>query len=579
MRFTQLGGLALVAGGVLATGSPRADAAANFSTTVPGAYPTIQEALDAAPRTGNTSILVSAGTYHESVFASGFYRLDLIALGDVTIVSDDGEPALTVCQSHIATVTGFTLESTTTGLYAMGDNHLTVKDTTIQDVGGDAVVADAPPLQTIQIYLDHGSSKEYVTITSTSVVLDECDIVSPAGHGVNVNVRSYVDLYATTIYAPGGDGVHGTGGGGRVAVEHSTITLPGDDGIDVVGHAVLVDDVRIDRPADTGVLVGPGVPATVRQAVVTGAGGDGIANFGFGTCDEVSQCTVTGAEGDGIRVASGSVIANVVTDAGGRGVVVTPPLAGLSESSGVSGNVVRDSGGTGILVAVNVHAVADNVVERAGGDGMNIAASGSGIAGNIVRWPAGNGIEVVGANDAIARNTVENAADHGIVVLGTAAEVETNFVSSTGGDGISVTSTLGVLRDNRVTGATGDGVVVGEGWSVVQGQEVDFAGGDGIAFVGNPGRANAQVAGNRVTGAGIDGIDLGATKRAKVTKNVVLDCVNCGIRLDDGAEKNRLARNTAKGNGDYDLYESSGSGRNVIERSNRVKTRHRRGAK
>ena len=80
-----------------------------------------------------------------------------------------------------------------------------------------------------------------------------------------------------------------------------------------------------------------------------------------------------------------------------------------------------------------------------------------------------------------------------------------------------------------------------------------------------------------VSGARADGIDLGATVGAKVSGNVVTGCSDCGIRLDDGASGNRLARNIAQGSGSFDLYESAGSGRNKVARSNRLTTRHHRG--
>src|SRR5262245_20994029 len=140
MRTTTAPLFLIVALAAAHTGNARASVK---SATVPDDFATVQEALDALTKSGQTSLHIRAGVYPGAVMATGFSRLTITADEGATIVASGSEPTLTICGSGIVSVRGLAIESAyTVGLFVNGVGRVTADDLVI-DAGSHGVLAEA----------------------------------------------------------------------------------------------------------------------------------------------------------------------------------------------------------------------------------------------------------------------------------------------------------------------------------------------------------------------------------------------------------------------------------------------------
>jgi parallel beta-helix repeat protein len=354
-----------------------------------------------------------------------------------------------------------------------------------------------------------------VGMTATELQLTGGTATSRHADAIRIGPGEAAAIGAVTLIAPEGDGIHAEGAAGAAGA---------------VAVAVSVGDVTIDGAGDDGIDVA-GRPLHVNPGT-----------------------TITRPADDGVTIgagASGTVLSVTIRDCGDAG--IESHDGGRFDT--IAGCTISGTGGDGI------HAEAGRIgsctVTDTGGNGIVAATDRMQVVGNDVTSPAQDGVRVTGADVYVFTNTVTLAGDAGIRVEGEGAYV----------------------NDNVVDSATGDGIVVGGGWGGVTGDTVTNPGGDGICVVGAAARTGAELSENVVEGAAGDGIDLGPATGVRVAANTVTACGDCGIRLGDGAKRNRLTANRASESGSYDLYESDASRKNRIARSNRFRTHRHRGAK
>jgi hypothetical protein len=360
MRGLRMGACAAAAL-AFAAGPEAGASGAEVVIGVPADYPTIQAALDAAPRSADVVIRVAEGTYAENLTVAHFGCLRLEGT-DAVVAAPDGAPAVSVRESDRVVISGFTLSAKGVELDVRAWATVDVRDVRFAPCQAGAVWLEGGPWGRHTV--EHGGVVDtFIGVPTPRLSMTDC-----------------------TIDSPRDDGVHALGA--RLDVEHVEILSPGGDGIDARDSAVR---------------------ATVRNTVVRDAGGAGIALEGpFAV---VEACIVLGPGGDGIVTRGGfdPVVAdNWVSYAAGDGIVVGGVRALIDR------NHVFRVGGDGLRVTASRSRIADNVVSFSGKDGLDLSwCSQTLVRGNVVADSGGSGFRLDAAQgNRLARNVARRSAEH-----------------------------------------------------------------------------------------------------------------------------------------------------------------------
>lgn len=334
------------------------------TTTVPGIWPTVQTALDAA--SDGDIICVAAGTYLENLDFSGRSVTVLGVDGaDATVLDGSADwelllPTVTFQsgEGDDAVLDGFTVTGGTTtgqgGGIRILDASPTLRNLVVtgnsawdyaEEGGGGGIYArgGAPTLRGLRVegnYGESGTEDDYHGLGG-GIMLDGADAVIEnvtvsgnwAGDGGGLYLR---DSDATLTHVRVSENLCWQVGGCGVVIEGGAPSF-----------AYLLVDGNFDgsywrEPCGAGVWVGSGEPA-FRQAVIAGnnTDGDGGGLCVSGGTVSLTSVVVAGnnaAEGDEIYVAGGSVTAGY-TDAWSA---VGTSWVGMDDPTGEDGNVAVD---------------------------------------------------------------------------------------------------------------------------------------------------------------------------------------------------------------------------------------------
>ena len=163
---------------------------------VPGDYPTIQAALDAAPVHG--LVLVSPGTYNENVIirrtltlASTFYTTGDLSLIDTTVIRGPVSGTDTVFVSAAAgpetRVVGFTVRAGKDGIEVAG--NAVIERNTIES-GSDAVDFPKGSAGLVHHNTMRNNGDDGVDVDQSSVVITDNLMVGNAGDGVEARLTN-----------------------------------------------------------------------------------------------------------------------------------------------------------------------------------------------------------------------------------------------------------------------------------------------------------------------------------------------------------------------------------------------------
>jgi len=329
---------ALVAGGA-------SDAFAK-TLRVPQQFESISAAVEAAQ--DGDKILVSKGTYAESVTIEGRDRVRLLARGKVTIDGQGSVVPLTI----------------------RGCTNLGVVGIQVTGSPGDGIVVE-------------GSS--YVWIS-------RCAALQSGNNGMTLGTSHHVRVDRVTVDGAVEDGITQEGGTGLLddsVFSRCRVSNCGEDGIQVVGSRNRVTRNRIEDVDSQGVQVEDGSSSVVDRNLIDDCGDEGVrvdqehiqavvrANRIFG-CDEAGILLI----GDDARAELNRVVDSdigVFTQGGDQT---------------VSKNRVDDARSEGIQVNGTNGFFSKNRVESARGDGFDIEGDTNRFEKNVVRRAEDNGFEV-----------------------------------------------------------------------------------------------------------------------------------------------------------------------------------------
>ncbi len=317
---------------------------------VPGQYETIQAAVDAS--VPGDVVLLSAGTYHETVDLLGVEDLTIRGKGKVVVES----PPPAMPEGGEVPPTIFTV----VGGGAIRLERLTIRDgLTGLDVKG-----------------------------AYGVEVDDCVFVDCVT-GVRIEASAACRVRdSRTVRGTTGVRLVGTNG---CHVEGTRVKDVVNDGISVSGLQNTVSNCRVDGGTQSGVRVGRIGEATEGTLVV------GVR--------------IRKAPGIAIRVTDGALFTTIV-DAS----IVGAGQEGIQVQSGTAGhvladNVVRKTGHHGLLLGGEELLVSGNRVEKAGDCGVRVLSDGDhgSYVANRIRKSAAEGLQVFGTGNSFHGNRVRKS--------------------------------------------------------------------------------------------------------------------------------------------------------------------------
>jgi parallel beta-helix repeat protein len=281
------------------------------SRDVPGAYPTVREALgDAAP---GAVLRIGAGIYEETVEVTGrAITLEAVEGTEPVLVSSSPfDPVVRVRDGASVTLRGLTLRAAGTVAVDVSAAELTVEECTVAADSGTAVRAVDRSRLTLTGLTVQGAQQGIVAEDSSGTVL-RATIRDCAADAVVVRLGADPVLRDCTIAGAGGRGVY-VYQSGRPTLEGCDVSGTREEGISVAhgsaaqltrcfvhqtdgvgisfsaGTSGEVDGCKTEGTAAPGLLIDPQASVTVREAPSAAAAGIGTGDQLRGDPERVEE--------------------------------------------------------------------------------------------------------------------------------------------------------------------------------------------------------------------------------------------------------------------------------------------------
>ncbi|MBA3339106.1 MAG: right-handed parallel beta-helix repeat-containing protein [Geodermatophilaceae bacterium] len=291
------------------------------STTLPGAYPVLREALLDAP--AGATIVIGPGTYEESVDFQLEPGLDMTLVagagGDVILSGRGGYDSTIRCRGGALTLKGLTIRSSVAGGVEVISTKLTMDKCTIEAGYGAGIKATDRSELRIRDTAIKGAQQGLV-IEDCSGTVDAVTITDSADDAIVLRLGADPILRECVVTGAGHRGVY--------AYQSAKPTLEG---------------CEISGTGDTGISIAHGSSAILTRCHVHDTRGVGIS-FEAGTDGEVNACKVEETAAPAVQIAEKASV--TVRDEAGVGTSDTVKgdpkrveelLAELDEMVGLSG--------------------------------------------------------------------------------------------------------------------------------------------------------------------------------------------------------------------------------------------------
>jgi hypothetical protein len=372
-----------------------------------GCYATIQAAVTAAAPLDK--VAVAAGTYYENV---------IVPAGKDGLLINGVSRTLTVLDADNYTDRGITTH-TGAGIQILAAN-VTVRNLTIRNGQAAGIDVEAP-----------GAVVFGVNCTGQ----DLAGVYVGSANAYNVLV-TLSEIHNTAL------GVFSAGFGTLVKNNLITNTV---FGLDLIGDGAQAVSNKVLNSAGVGILIaGDGAVAQTNDVRYGGVGIQTTGSFPTVRLNRVSGQLV-GIESSCTNCFGGSVSSNLISDAGGPGLVASSDSAGLT----VQFNSILRAGfgiaaqGTGIFLtsnrATDVGSFSDGYCLGLFGD-VNVANK------NVLTRCQGSGIYVNGSSNSLTGNVATATFENGVTIDGDASP-DPPFSGNT-------------LTANRTSGNLGQGIAI-----------------------------------------------------------------------------------------------------------------------
>ncbi|MYV97672.1 AAA family ATPase [Streptomyces sp. SID3343] len=462
-----------------------------------GTYRRIADAVRAAPP--GATVLIASGHYTESLVLERSVTLrPEPGAGDVVLTATDAGPAVTVRVADCA-----------------------VRGITVQSTGGDAPSVSVGP--------------------GAGLVLAECVVL-----GGRVEVRGGPDRLA--------------GDGDSTDPDLDSHTDADSDAPPVAGgttSALLLTGTRLRGSRLAGLHVSGDARARVQDVEVEAVEGTGIVASGSARVD-VIRLRLNATSGSGIRLRGRAVLR--LTDSTLHGCGRVGLLLEDASSAAASESRVSAPGAAGIRLGGSARAeLTDCRILDAAAAGLVVEGSARVVAhGCAVRRSATNGVLLADAAGAdltdcrvldsgfgavhaagttvlrLSDCRIQGTPEHGVHTVDTArAELVDCAVSAAAMTGIVVAGRSSAIVTGCLVADSATGIGIGSPTgSRVERCTVRATARTGIEITGE---GVAELAGNRIIGAGAAGVVLDAGSRAESVGDTIEDCTGSGLVVWTGA--------------------------------------------
>jgi hypothetical protein len=280
--------------------------ALTVSAQLPGAYPTINDALEVAE--DGAVISIEPGVYSEALRLSN-RRLSLVASESGTVTVDatgTGQPAL-ACRDGDVTVRGLILKAADyPALSATGGRLQVEKCQASAGYAAAVSVSDGATVEATDLTVTGGQYG--IVLEDAGGTLDKCEVRDITDDGIIVRLGADPVIRNSTVAGCGYRGVY-IYQAGRPTIERCDISAAGDAGISIAhrssptitatwvhdtrgvgiyfgqGCSGLVEACKIERTAAPGIQLDAGADPTVREGDEATSG----AKFGVSAIESSAQ--------------------------------------------------------------------------------------------------------------------------------------------------------------------------------------------------------------------------------------------------------------------------------------------------
>jgi len=335
---------------------------------VPKDFATIQAALDEA--VDGDTILISAGTYAESVVTKGKSNLLIKAKGKVVIDPPDGLPGLTLDSCTDCTVMKVRVTGATDGIVMQGCTGGDLFKCRVEDVTGNGIALDG----------------------CDGVMVEKCTVKDTGDDGIALGPPTNTPsdnciVLLNKLIGVGEDGIEVNGDGN--SIDENRIILPADDGIRTVTVPTATGNTfslnKVVKPVDHGFRIAGDDNELVANNVVK-AGGNGY-QLSDGSGHVVWLCKAAKPADDG--------------------------LFGLDTATGVSvlECKFRKPGANGMDIEGDDALVDGNKSTAAGDNGCVVGGDNGTWTNNVAKGSQSDGFELLGAGNTLDFNTGKGSKD------------------------------------------------------------------------------------------------------------------------------------------------------------------------
>lgn len=513
------------------------------STTQPGAYRTVSQALAAA--TEGALIAIAPGTYSGSLTLTravtlsadgdpGSVRLespvgstvvvdaDEVRLSGLTLCGSDANAAVVDVRRGQAALDGCTVagDHAWAAVIAWQSGQLAARDCQVSNPAGAGIVVTAPTANTVErVTVSDMGSSAVVVAEEGRLTMRDCTLERIRGNGVCANGQGSVTVESTTV--------NGSEKPAVVVEQQARAELLR---VTVTGSASL--DAYL---TSTGLT-------TLTNCTMKGSGGQSVHVSG-GAAPVLRDCTLASANTSGFQATGGSTPRLEQCEISG-----TPLAVLVDDSSRATFQRLRVTGASRNAVHVGGGATAmfEELSVSDGSTGLRAVGSARmGLRKSQIDTGGSTGVELTeGATARFEDVRLRSTGDWGLTVSGGArAELESSTVADAGV--LIGTDGEAVLRDTELVGAGSDGVrVLGGGSLTATGCRVHDARGHGVNVQAS-GRADLSDC-TIVDNAG-DGVRSNSEEPVTVQRCDVTDNGGTSVnRLRDGEDEDQPAKGAAQ---------------------------------
>ncbi len=356
-----------------------------------------------------------------------------------------------------------------------------------------------------------GTGDAGITVSSSSYAeVNGNTIDDPTTIGIQTNTSDNLSIIKNVINRSVGNGIILTSTTDSM-VNTNQINNAGTNGIQLSGSTKdIVNGNTVTASTKYGIVLTSKSNAAIDNNIINGAGKDGIF-VNTGSTSSIAKNKFTLVKEHAIDIYSAEV-ENI-----SENIIDTPEIDGIHISASKVNNI-NDNKISGAYIGIN--AVSASVVDNA--------------SANTINESTLYGIQSDNSTLTAQKNTIDTTVNHGIMIKNKSnAVLKENLINNAGSNGINVNASLADIKGNTITLPVGIGILVYN--SKYSGNEINKITDNTVTDSGDVGirvhsSSNADIIGNRISGAKAIGIQAHTSSNVNIDNNVISNSTTQGIQ-------------------------------------------------